>query len=246
VASTAARRLAKSIIECVILAGSSFASVFGALAGPRSHRSACHFCKDLAFWSLKTRKIFWPAGACHRGEAEQCHFSLFTDQAVSGAPIGSETEPTPHTRHAARQRARANRRKPVEMVATLRFFVVHDVVAGRRLAAAPLRIGSQRGDPRSEVRGGRCVSGEPRSAQRHLPCFLSNQRSLPWGPARARAPYIVMRRSTHVTLRSTAWRPFSSPMLFPRHPVLGSPRALQQLSRHRPHHPHPLRRRQPR
>ena len=28
-------RLAKSIIECVILAGSSFASVFGALAGPR-------------------------------------------------------------------------------------------------------------------------------------------------------------------------------------------------------------------
>ena len=62
-------RLAKSIIECVILAGSSFASVFGALAGPRSHRSACHFCKDLAFWSLKTRKIFWPAGACHRGLA---------------------------------------------------------------------------------------------------------------------------------------------------------------------------------
>ena len=60
-------RLAKSIIECVILAGSSFAGVFGALAGPRSHRSACHFCKDLAFWSLKTRKIFWPAGACHRG-----------------------------------------------------------------------------------------------------------------------------------------------------------------------------------
>ena len=60
-------RLAKSIIECVSLAGSSFASVFGALAGPRSHRSACHFCKDLAFWSLKTRKFFWPAGACHRG-----------------------------------------------------------------------------------------------------------------------------------------------------------------------------------
>ena len=40
----------------------------------RCHRaaswgSACHFCKDLAFWSLKTRKIFWPAGACHRGPA---------------------------------------------------------------------------------------------------------------------------------------------------------------------------------
>ena len=33
-------RLARSIIECVILAGSSFASVFGALAGPRSHRAA--------------------------------------------------------------------------------------------------------------------------------------------------------------------------------------------------------------
>ena len=60
-------RLAMSIIECVILAGSSFASVFGALAGPRSHRSACHFCKDLAFWSLKTRKKFWAAGACHTG-----------------------------------------------------------------------------------------------------------------------------------------------------------------------------------
>ena len=61
-------RLAMSIIECVILAGSSFASVFGALAGPRSHRSACHFCKDLAFWSLKTRKIFWPRrGDGHRG-----------------------------------------------------------------------------------------------------------------------------------------------------------------------------------
>ena len=61
-------RLAKSIIECVILTGSSFASVFGALAGPRSHRSACHFCKDLAFWSLKTRKFFWPRrGDGHRG-----------------------------------------------------------------------------------------------------------------------------------------------------------------------------------
>ena len=24
------------------------------------------------------------------------------------------------------------------------------------------------------------MSGEPRSAQRYLPCFLSNQRSLPW------------------------------------------------------------------
>ena len=44
-----------------------------------------------------------------------------------------------------------NRRKPsVEMVATLRFFVAHDVVAGRRLGGA---IGSQRAmdDPRRSV-----------------------------------------------------------------------------------------------
>ena len=33
-----------------------------------AHRSACHFCKDLAFWSLKTRKKIWAAGACHRGQ----------------------------------------------------------------------------------------------------------------------------------------------------------------------------------
>ena len=73
-------RLAMSIVECVILAGSSFASVFGALAGPRSHRSHVIFCKELAFWSLKTRKFFRPAGACHRGQEpdrHQCyaHFS---------------------------------------------------------------------------------------------------------------------------------------------------------------------------
>ena len=62
-------RLAMSIIECVILAGSSFASVFGALAGPRrSPLSMSFLYKDLAFWSLKTRKKFWAAGACHRGQ----------------------------------------------------------------------------------------------------------------------------------------------------------------------------------
>ena len=56
--------------------GLHFPVYLGALAGPRSHRSACHFCKDLAFWSLKTRKFFWPAGACHRCRSFT-HFSHF-------------------------------------------------------------------------------------------------------------------------------------------------------------------------
>ena len=57
-------RLAKSIIEYVILAGSSVSRVFGALAGPLGltarHRQHCHFDKDWRFGASKPEKISGP------------------------------------------------------------------------------------------------------------------------------------------------------------------------------------------